>query len=106
MRFSATLVASAAFLCLGCAVTRERAGAIAERELARRKVPLPDNYTVRVVEGFSIPEGKRSATLWVVHVPAPHRKDWLYSLEIDPRSGAVTSFSDSRYLIPSAHNTP
>ena len=84
-------------LCVGCAATRERAVAIAAREVASRKLPLPANYTVRVEQGFANFEFQRPYNIWVVEFRAPGRTEPLYSVFVDQRNGSINDFTDYRH---------
>jgi hypothetical protein len=83
-------------MCAGCAATRERAIAIAEREVAHRKLPLPENHTVDVSERIFALEVEPSYRIWRIEFHVTGRKDPLYSVWIDQRNGMVEDFTDHR----------
>src|SRR5437763_16949507 len=77
-------------LCVGCAVTRERATEIATRELARRSLVLPRGHTLQVVEGDETVAGADRHKIWVAIFGTEHLRDRLYTVYIDQRTGRVS----------------
>ena len=82
---------------VGCATTtRERAVSIALEEVAHRKLPLPEIYTVHVGELIAAVEFSPSYKLWRVDLGVPGRKEPLYRLTIHQSKGTVSDFTDCR----------
>jgi len=78
-----------AFLCVGCAVTRERALRVAVRSLADRKLPLPAHYKATVREGRVAIYAGGGYDLWYVRFTVPGRSKPLYTVKVDQRFGTV-----------------
>jgi hypothetical protein len=74
---------------VGCAATRDRAIAIAEGEVAHRKLPLPKSHTVDVSERVVALEVEPSYRIWRIEFRVSGRKDPLYSVSVDQRNGIV-----------------
>jgi hypothetical protein len=87
-----------AILCTGClaATSRERAVAIATGDLASRKLPLPEDYTVHTGELVEVPELSPSYKLWKIEFSAAERGQPLYTAVVDQRHGTVQDFTDHR----------
>jgi len=83
-------------VCVGCAATRERAVSIAAGEVARRKLPLPEDHTVHISERVVALEVEPSYRIWRIEFTAPRRKSPLYTVSVDQRNGRVEDFTDHR----------
>ena len=93
------LLLSACVFCVGCAVNRKQAAAIAVREVARPKMPLPNNYTPQINAGKGYVDFEPTVASWVATFSAPSRKR-LYVIGIDQRNGTIRGFTDYRDLRP------
>jgi hypothetical protein len=81
----------------GCATaTRERAVAIALEEVAHRKLPLPETYTVHVGELVEAVQVGPSRMFWRVELGAPGREDPLSTMSIDRTKSTVIVFTAYR----------
>ena len=86
-----------AIFCVGCATTtRERAVAIALEEVAHRKLPLPETYTVHVGELVEAVQVGPSRTFWRIDLGVPGRKQPLYSMSVDHAKSTVIDFTAYR----------
>jgi hypothetical protein len=83
-------------ICVGCAVTRERAVRVATRALSDRKLPLPANHTVVVSEGHAAIYAGGGYDLWYVYFSVPGRSKPLYTVRVDQRFGTVDDVRDDR----------
>ena len=83
-----------ALFCVGCATTtRERAVAIALEEVAHRKLPLPETYTVHVDELVEAPQVGPSSKFWRVELGVPGRKEPLYRMSVHQTKNTVIDFA-------------
>lgn len=86
-----------AVLCAGCAApTRERAVSIATGEIANRKLPLPDNCTIRIGELVSVSAIEPAYKLWKIEFRTAGRGAPLYTATVDQRRRTVQDFTDHR----------
>ena len=88
--FAAALIS---IVCVGCAITREQAVAVATRAIVKATLPLPAHYTVRVIEGYSAPQPP-SYRLWGVEFRVPGRTEPLYTVWVQESSGSVEGVTD------------
>jgi hypothetical protein len=93
-----TLAAIAiALFCAGCATpTRERAVAIATGEIANRKLPLPEDYTVHIGELVSVSQIEPARRLWKIEFRSAGRAEPLYTVTVDQGHRTVLDFTDHR----------
>jgi hypothetical protein len=89
--FAAILIA---IICVGCAITREQAVAVATRAIVERKLPLPARYTVSVTEGSFAPEPGAPSTLWGVEFRVQGRTEPEYTVWVQKSSGTLEGFTD------------
>jgi hypothetical protein len=82
-------------------VGERQAVSIAEAELARRKLPLPRRFKATMKEGFAFHEGPRR-TVYIVSILSSDtaRREPLYEVIVNPRTGAVEDVSDTRVVDP------
>lgn len=75
----------------------------AKSELERRGFSLPKHYDVAVTQGQVITEIHPRREIYVVTFSFVYRgkKDIIYTVHIDKRSGKIEDVYDSRTLIPS-----
>ena len=83
-------------ICVGCAVTRERAERVATRALADRKLSLPANHTVMISQGRAAIYAGGGYDLWHVQFSVPGRSEPLYTVWVDQRFGTVNGVTDYR----------
>ena len=85
-------------LCAGClaATSRERAVAIVTGDVASRKLPLPEDYTVQTSELVSVSQIALPEYFWKVEFRRTGRGEPLYSATVDQRRGTVQDFTDHR----------
>jgi hypothetical protein len=76
---------------------------IAKAELVRRGLSLPRHYDVAVSHGQVITEINPRREIYVVTFSFMYRgrKDIIYTIHIDKRSGKIEDVYDSRTSIPS-----
>lgn len=93
--FAAIGIAIAFAGCLA-ATSRERAVAIATGDLASRKLPLPEDYTVHTSELVSVSQIEPPEHFWKIEFRRPGRGEPLYAATVDQRHGTVQDFTDHR----------
>jgi hypothetical protein len=113
MRLVILLIAAIMTACVGIAPDRTASQAvigkrqaieIAKREIDRRKLRLPEKFTVTAMEGFAFDEINPRRTIYVVtffSADTEKRKE-IYQVNINSRNGEVEEFSDTQAAIPAA----
>lgn len=81
-------------------ITSRDAIRIARQELERRKVSLPKDYDLKVMEGNAYFEFEKPRKIYVVSIHFTDRRKRRVNctIHVDRQSGKVDAFSDSRKL--------
>jgi hypothetical protein len=93
------LVAVLLLLCVGCAITGDKATTIATREVHRRGLPLPDGYSTSVTRVYPISDVEVNPVnaFWKITFSAPHVKNPLYEVDVDEYSQRIRYFFDWKH---------